>query len=1182
MNRFLKNKKEKAKEAKVAKEAKLEEAENDFSIGGMKSLMKNKKPEPEQKPDFDLSTALPSNEDFRTSLLMPKLSARFSMLKEQDDPESLLGKASDDSVLFPRRASRLNVFGHNPSLLSDIDEVSLAEGRGPSFTLGRADSYASGGDGYGTDDDRSQSGSIMNRPRRGEGNNLFGGRQKVYKVPAKSSGASPTSETGGSGMGGRAIYEDDITLSPFQRLRLKEKEDRATEAATQDTQTPESDDAWSRTSSAQRTTYSSTTSGPATGRVSTAATSFDESYPHSQPHRPFGDAGDSQSTPGKPPSVGMATERGSVRTRRLYGQGLAQSAQNQQASTLNRLESLSRQRAPTPEWPHMNRNHSRSAANLRDRLQKLAIAEPGSSRPTSPPSSATSPQRLTMENEHKELKPHAYGSVPPLTPPVSENEEGAGLAAAVQPEDRGKATAMGLWNKPSAKFDEQQFTRRQLQMHEGRNTPQLPHSASERIPTHPSNARPRGISKTSYRSRAGSASSQQTGAQRAANHSTAPSVDGKGTFLADSRSSESGDETDHRRSAGASSTTSQSMDSIHPALRTSTASKVSTLSRESQNAIPEVRYSDLSDLKPIEENEDVERDSTSNADAALPEKPDSPTLGPTGLGLSGLVRTHLRRGSDRSSICPLPSQSLSAPLANNGSDVPMNTLTPDTAAQSSINNRNSQSNEEQSLDQPTRLTGGETRPEMHPSTENQSQEYAQTRKSRHSRGGSTETQKEREEFENELAERRRRVQEKLKNFAEGESRAGSPTPGRQTPDLAPPKTSNAFSILKSKHQMLKQNGNVFGLGNASTPALVDGHWREDTDRFPYSFGKHANTSSPHVGAERPVRSRMPAVGRSSQEDSRESSRSRGASPHSSSRTHRDRSGSDTSGRSKSRSRYRERDDLGPLDEGSVASHGRYAFPEFPEYRSAASVPSSVPSSTRPSMEGNDPAPYDRSVSAASGRYRSASRSGMPNHYDAPPRPLQPLHPSDSMVSSPPRPSPIAPYSANATPPLYDLSPEQPRAPFPIPPPSHGVPPRAPGHAGLQKRAVSKYQISEPTLVSSTSNVPTIGLPPGARFSNGIEAPPVPPMNPRRWRQTTTQTILGALKGDRPELHHPALTEDHRSFSDGVERAQKPRNRLRKSSSEGGQMNVKARQEAMAGPPPMPHYPQNTPMDGGMI
>lgn len=222
--------------------------------------------------------------------------------------------------------------------------------------------------------------------------------------------------------------------------------------------------------------------------------------------------------------------------------------------------------------------------------------------------------------------------------------------------------------------------------------------------------------------------------------------------------------------------------------------------------------------------------------------------------------------------------------------------------------------------------------------------------------------------------------------------------------------------------------------------------------------------------------------------------------------------------------------------------------------------------------------------AASGRFRSASRSGTPNHHDSPLQPIQPLQSPETIIGSP-RPSPLAPYSANATPPLYELSPEQPRGPFSNHgSPSHGVPQRAPGHVGLQKRTVSKYQISEPTFVSSTSNVPTVGLPPGARLSNGIEAPPVPPMNPRRRRQTTAQNVVSAMKGDRPELHHPALTEEHRSVSDGVERAQKPRNRLRKVSSEGGHMNAKARQEIFTTgpPPPVPHYQHDLSMEGGMI
>src|SRR5690349_19495034 len=71
---------------------------------------KAKRAQPEPKFELDLTTALPSSNEFRTSLLMPGLSSRFSMLREQDDPNSILGKASDDSVLEPKRQSRLYDF----------------------------------------------------------------------------------------------------------------------------------------------------------------------------------------------------------------------------------------------------------------------------------------------------------------------------------------------------------------------------------------------------------------------------------------------------------------------------------------------------------------------------------------------------------------------------------------------------------------------------------------------------------------------------------------------------------------------------------------------------------------------------------------------------------------------------------------------------------------------------------------------------------------------------------------------------------------------------------------------------------------------------------------------------------------------------------------------------------------
>src|SRR5436189_99987 len=153
----------------------LKEPRGDTDVPAMpslssKSFKKGRKDQVETKVVLDLSTALPSSDEFRTSLLMPKLSARFSMLREQDDPNSKLGKANDDSVLFPRRASRLDIFGH--SQLADIAEVSSLHGSGrPSFAIGRR-SFAEG-EGYGTDDS-SPGSSMINRPKRGEGNNLFG------------------------------------------------------------------------------------------------------------------------------------------------------------------------------------------------------------------------------------------------------------------------------------------------------------------------------------------------------------------------------------------------------------------------------------------------------------------------------------------------------------------------------------------------------------------------------------------------------------------------------------------------------------------------------------------------------------------------------------------------------------------------------------------------------------------------------------------------------------------------------------------------------------------------------------------------------------------------------------------------------------------------------------------------
>ncbi|KAJ5320135.1 hypothetical protein N7508_000418 [Penicillium antarcticum] len=1192
MNRFRKNKKVKNT---------LGDLEGESPAFILKGSKKRDVQQPKPEPDFDLSAALPSTDDFRTSLLMPKLSARFSMLKEQDDPLSLLGKASDDSVLFPKRASRLNLFGHNPNMLADIDECSSNDGSRPSMALGRTDSFASGGDGYGTDDDRSQAGSMMSRGRRAEGNNLFGGRQKVYKIPVRGPGGpNGAPESASRGMG-KPVYEHDMNLSAFQRLRLKEKEEKAVEEA-REAAARESEYAPSTVSSNDRTTYSSIASGPLSNVQSlTPATSVDESPLSASSLPPAGGYPfpETVAEPNRSNSAMSNPKTGSIRTRRLYGQGLTQAAQSQQTSTLHRLESLSRQRAGTPDLPSLNRNYSRSATNLRDRLQKLAINEPASASPTSPPSSATSPKpRISGESALKErISPIAatFGAAP-LSPPSSEAEDVAALlAASIHPEDHGKATAMGLFNRPATGFDEQAFSRRQLQMHQGRDTPPPRRSSPPRRPppAEPASQRPRGLSKSSYRSRAESASSHYSSeAHRGVDHSRASSIEaspyrgGGKTFYANSTASESGDEGDDRRSHDLSSATSLATEYGQSIQRSSVVSNApSTQTKDHLETLPEVRYSDLGDLKPIEENDSFD---AASSHECVPPRPDSPTIqADPGLGgMGGMVRSHLRQQSDRSSIFPPPSPRLpehepEEPVTKD--TIPMVEQSREYARPSSATRPSTSSSHAPSAHSAEGIGSRNSEDSSAPGvggakTPSWKEEMASFS---HRRDGSTETQKEREEFAIELAERRRKVQEKLRSVAESESRSSSPTPGRSTPDFT--RTGNAFAMLKqkaSKQAMPKPDQKkLFGYNNSSSPALAsDDSWREE--RPPFSFGQHSNSSSPQIG-ERSFRSRMPTLSRNnSHEESRESSRSRGPSPHGAFRSQRDRSGSDASGRSKSRTRYRERDDLQTVEEGSVIAHDNFVVPEGFE----PPMPISLPPSNRPSVEMAESPNVDRAPSAASGRLRSTSRSGTPSfQYE---RPFQfPNSNTSSIIGASPRPSPAAPpYSANATPPLNEVPANTSSTSLASAANSaHTIPQRAPGHGFLLKRPVNKKQISEPTFVSSTSNVPLVGL-----QSQSGSAPPLPPMNPRRRRGTATQTILGAFKSDKHDSSRvaspaPSTMEEQSVFPDDELRP-RSRNRLRKTSSESGNLNARARQESRSGSPPaVPQYPPPAvPVDGGMF
>lgn len=732
-----------------------------------------------------------------------------------------------------------------------------------------------------------------------------------------------------------------------------------------------------------------------------------------------------------------------------------------------------------------------------------------------------------------------------------------------------------------------------------------------------------------------------------------------GTFLADFASDSGSDGEAEQPSPFTkpySSSVSQTSDGIHPAFRKSTESTASethntnsSVKEPSLDITPEVRLPESRDLNTIEENEVAEVPPLSPiVDKTSNRNPDSPTLGP-GLGMGGLVRAHLR-ASVASSIYPSspafppprsaiedspPRPPSSGPRMSNGYEGRVhsnpweyddldNAYGPEpeqptsTYVHPDITNMSMRA--KQMREQAAALRGPENGDANEGPAHNGNgipppppePTWQDELRPGHHRGGSSETQAEREELANELAERRRKVQEKLKNFAESESRPSSPTFGHRfgiggdgnNNHSSPSKSGNAFAMLRHKtpkpgkydahpSKAMKMLGMENPAHRAGSPSQMHSdHWRDEEHRMPsHHFGRGSRPSSPaprhHQNWHRQRQDSSPPQ---SAQDERPPSRFAAQSGR---ETPRGRSSSDASLKSKGMPRYR--DDLGPVGE-QREDHHNFPLREAAPRRDPSG---SLPSSARPSIETTDRNHIDTPPSATSSRFRSNSRTaGAPGpgyfDYDAP-NSIQTSH--AGFVGMSPRPSPMAPYSANATPPLFETSPTSSAITSPpiTPQLAHAASNQPTQSLGTHRRTVDKSQISEPKFLSSTNNTPTVGLPPGASLSNGAPppTPPVPPMNPRRKRGTTTQTILGALKvtdRDRGETPPPmpasaASAEERSMFSDDEKRP-RTRQRLRKISSEGGNLNAKARQHLWnsnsGSTPALPQMPNKAPIEGGMF
>lgn len=1171
MNRF--RTKKKAKDDLAAPRPSVEsESSSPFRMFG-----KKKSQEEEPKKELDLATALPSSDDFRTSLLMTSLSTRFSMLREQDDPNTKVGKASDDSVLFSNRQSRLMDFGFGGGL-GDIAEVESI--RAP---FARASFQSS-------DDTNSTDGSVMGRSKPIEGNNLFGGRQKIYKI------AGGGSKTGA--MSGRALYDDDVAQSSFQKWRQAEKEkerqsfDELRQSDSIDSDPVRSESPAQPEYNKRRETSSTTSSGP---RNSTAATSIRSSQPTSVKDWQSSVLTSSAISPTLP------GERNVTRTRRLYEQSLNQDLHDQQTSALSRIDTLSRQRnlgSRTPDFtPTMP---SPASTTFGDRFVTRSILSKASApnlRSFSPPSSS---QMTPVESSNKfpGLEERVFGATPPLSPPISETGEHKSLSTH-QP-DRSKAPA----SKPNSLYDEPRFAQRQMQMQQGRETP------TSRFRTE-SNA-----SVPTSRSRSSSAHRTPFDKHDSTQLRPEPTVQEESpgaTFFDDDDDEQSSQSESRPEAQPPQVMVERPADQDHPAFRKSALPTPLAISDKHESLTPGLNDS--------------------------PE--DSPTLGPSSGGLSGMVRHHLRQDSDASSIYD------SAP---NDGDLASRFPPARSSVRSyeSPNNVNAWESIERglamsgdgSIASPTRSSGIiEPQSSASPSARNSKVEAEQ--------------EKDTDDFQRHLADGARRVRERLNSYVESDATKLAPTPPPLTELPPPPSRSNALGILKSKSSrgsladrnkadrdsqgQLKAK-KLLGLGGAppvpTSPsarqtsfdsedehrkrgqhqdALEEGSESEEAGRPENKENVHAglkafrqarrelqrmkelevqqryqgppppnaNPPPPPPFQERPPQERTlsqrnpQTVSRPSSQERRpppvtynrmpsEEARNAAGSRHGSrAPSERDRSGSEASsgGRSGSRPPPRLRNGSIPYDE----HHGPMGSPVGPN-----GMPRQGPMLRSPPLPGQD---MRRSPHMPPQQYPSgnASPGRFNRHGDN--LNIQPVHGFDSG-----QPSPISlngpqrPFVGHQPGSMEQLDPSM-------------------------RRTARNRDMSEPSMMPPTYGNYRDGLPrPGPPGFNGpiastpnlrnMTAPPLPPINPRRKNTGLGDATMSA--------HHlpmsPVSADEGRAgpfMSDDDDGANRHSQRLRKATSEANGLNVRAR--SMRQSPPRPIAPPSLPpsmssnvLPGGMI
>jgi hypothetical protein len=1173
---------------------------------------------------LDIACVLPPSDDFRTSLIMTSLSKRFSMLREQDDPSSMLGKASDDSVLGPPRHSRLMDFGYTPGRsLHDIAEVSsIRSSIRPPFASNRENSYVSEA-GYGTDDD-SHNGGVMSRPRPGEGNVLFGGRQKIYKIPM----AGPASETNldapGS-MKGRALYDDDVSMSTFQRWRQQER-DRL--AHGKELYAPSAEDSPSKMAplsptlgSITRHTSTSTSTSAQNGRTSTAATSINSQV------------GSIPATSGSgftPNYTGSSADRSSAKGRRLYDQGLNRDIEEQQSSAVTRLNSIQKVKGRTS--PPFVRSGSRQGFVDSFRPASPATfrpASPATFRPASPPGPSVGHSLNVNFNfplaeiTIPENQPTAPAPSDPFSSPLMSNLMDRGkapLGASTQPRQfqgtHNRLPAMRNDHETPAKFD---FFREAE-----------PKPAVE--PDHGDSQSTYENSIYSTRSRAPTNASIPEAAPTAFSvFQNAVSQMRKPDAAAPPRDV---DENENNFYFSRSSSGSEYENDVPPQLPNLNLNLGSSISASPSNAPAGHGNSRIANgygasrtSPPTKVPARLDAHEQPGSRGLPAEDAPSDSLGPANGGLSGLVRQHLRHNSNTSSY--YGEEAPQIPDFPSGLALRTRDVSPTTAPKTEITTPAESSYSHASNpfdledfkhnsgpdagrfspispidDEPRSMVntspkGGRTsrRRGMSGAQETEPSWQSEMKKT-HARGPSAETIQEQDALSNELAKRQRAIQERLRARIESEVQAPSPVE-----DRSPSGPFRGFDMLrtKSSRESIKKAadsiassrpGRALGFGptgvaNQERPSFQSDRWRsersEDSSYTPSNRSRSNSRPPTARSGQKPYG--LPSAPDSSRRISDENaSRDRkNSNPPIAALNHTTRSRSNSlqsNGRSRSRNgRYKD-----DLEKAMIEGTSRVTTQIYPD---PPTIPEHYATPPMPNMDSHrTPAdqPLAPGLKLHTSRIPAQTGGYMESKGLYPPQPIQSPVSNSSVTSSPrlpmqsnalaspamsPRPSAAFPTSPNVVP-----SPRVSPAQFPnvATPPLSGSStpvaftfPQAPPSAAARNRSASRKRSIQKSDIGEPRLISTTSV---------IDTVDLP--------------TGASLKNGMDEVQnqgHPAMRrkfgvsrvpEEHGSFKSqpyqhgaGYMYASddgsgfKPRHRLRKSSSEGEKLGMRLRSQTQA-------------------